>query len=39
MRRNASTVVVLPGPAPAEVIQAARTFYPGHLAGGTAVIG
>jgi len=38
MRRNASTVVVLPGPAPAEVlsevIEAARTFYPGRLAEG-----
>jgi hypothetical protein len=36
MRRNASTVVVLPGQAPAEVIEAARTFYPGRLAEGAA---
>jgi len=35
MRRNASTVVVLPGPAPAEVLAAiarSRTFHPARLA-------
>ena len=59
MRRNASTVVVLPGPVPAEVlaalgralgslrhgpwwpgldevIETARAFYPGRLAGESA---
>lgn len=36
VRRNASTVVVLPGPAPAEVFELARTFYPDRLAEGTA---